>query len=84
MNTLISIVNHIIGKLLQSKPRNSNEICKNILQMVGNTPLVELNNIKSDYELKCNLCKIVLNYSTLQILKYIFLTINYKMQNANT
>ena len=30
--------------------------------MIGNTPLVELNNIKSDYDIKCNLCKLFQKY----------------------
>jgi hypothetical protein len=43
--------------IFSSKPRNSNVICNNILDMVGNTPLVQLKNIANDYEIKCNLCK---------------------------
>ena len=38
-------------------PRNSNEVCKNILEMVGNTPLVHLKNLSDDLNVKCNLCK---------------------------
>ena len=38
-------------------PRNSNTINKNVLDMIGNTPLVHLANLSEDLGLKCNLCK---------------------------
>lgn len=40
----------------QSKPpRNSNDVCKNVLDMIGNTPLVHLQNLSSDLNISCNL-----------------------------
>lgn len=39
-----------------NKPqRNSNDVCENILDMVGNTPLVHLKNLSEDLKIKCNL-----------------------------
>lgn len=40
-----------------SKPRNTDDICKNALSIIGNTPLIKLENLSNDYEIKCNLCK---------------------------
>lgn len=36
-------------------PRNSNNICNSVLDMVGNTPLVHMKNLSQDYDIKCNL-----------------------------
>lgn len=36
-------------------PRNSNDVCETVLDMIGNTPLVHLANLSKDFGLKCNL-----------------------------
>lgn len=35
--------------------RNSNTINRNVLDMIGNTPLVKLDNLTKDYKINCNL-----------------------------
>ncbi len=36
-------------------PRNSDVLNKNVLDMIGNTPLVHLANLSKDLNIKCNL-----------------------------
>lgn len=40
---------------LVKPPRNSNDVNKNVLSMIGNSPLVHLANLSKDLNLKCNL-----------------------------
>ncbi len=46
----------MFNKKYNRPPRDSNKLCSSILDMIGNTPLVHLQNLSKDYDIKCNLC----------------------------